>query len=133
MVIPFNEAIAYIKNGLKGISDECDSEAKIIISHLTDTEPNRLRIVRPSAERSAIDAVIEERRKGTPLQYIIGRWWFFGLEFLVGEGVLIPRQDTEILVGRRSKGSQNCRPLLGKRLYRNKRREKSPRGGGYRG
>lgn len=98
MVIPFNEAIAYIKNGLKGISDECDSEAKIIISHLSDTEPNRLRISQPSVERSAIDAVIEERRKGTPLQYIIGRWWFFGLEFLVGEGVLIPRQDTEILV-----------------------------------
>ncbi len=98
MVIPFREALAYLKEKLKGVTDEIDSEAKIILAYVTDTEPNRLRITLPSAETKAIDAVIEKRRKGTPLQYIIGRWWFFGLEFLVGEGVLIPRQDTEILV-----------------------------------
>ena len=98
MVIPYREAFAYLKKKLKGVSDEIDSEAKIILSYLTETEPNRLLITLPSVETEAIDTVIEKRRTGTPLQYIIGRWWFFGLEFLVGEGVLIPRQDTEILV-----------------------------------
>lgn len=32
-----------------------------------------------------------------PLQYLLGKWEFYGLPFYVGPGVLIPRQDTETL------------------------------------
>lgn len=39
-----------------------------------------------------------KRVSGYPLQYILGEWEFYGLPFEVGEGVLIPRQDTEVLV-----------------------------------
>lgn len=41
-----------------------------------------------------------EMRKKRPLQYILGRWVFCGMELFVGEGVLIPRDDTEVLVNR---------------------------------
>lgn len=41
---------------------------------------------------------VEERASGRPLQYIIGKWPFMELELLVGEGVLIPREETELLV-----------------------------------
>lgn len=45
-----------------------------------------------------IDEVINRRKNGEPLQYILGKWDFYDLSFSVGEGVLIPRPETEILV-----------------------------------
>lgn len=45
-----------------------------------------------------LDAALERRENGEPLQYILGEWDFYGLTFFVGKGCLIPRSDTEILV-----------------------------------
>lgn len=42
--------------------------------------------------------MLEKRLSGYPLQYILGEWEFYGCNFKVGEGVLIPRQDTETAV-----------------------------------
>lgn len=41
---------------------------------------------------------IKRRSKNEPLQYIVGSVEFYGLEFIVNSSVLIPRQETEILV-----------------------------------
>ena len=41
---------------------------------------------------------IEKRILGEPLQYILGEWSFMGFDFKVGRGVLIPRDDTEVVV-----------------------------------
>lgn len=43
-------------------------------------------------------ALIKKRSKRIPLQHLTGVQEFMGLEFQVNEHVLIPRQDTEVLV-----------------------------------
>jgi release factor glutamine methyltransferase len=42
--------------------------------------------------------LIELRKNKMPVKYILGHTEFMGLEFMIKEGVLIPRPDTEILV-----------------------------------
>ena len=51
----------------------------------------------PEKERQFLE-MLDRREGGEPLQYILGKWSFYGREFSVGEGVLIPRPETEELV-----------------------------------
>ena len=43
-------------------------------------------------------SLVEKRREGYPMNYILKEKEFMGLKFYIEEGVLIPRPDTEILV-----------------------------------
>jgi len=45
-----------------------------------------------------IKTMIDKRKNSYPLQYILGEREFWSMDFKVSEGVLIPRQDTEILI-----------------------------------
>ncbi len=44
------------------------------------------------------EEMLSQRISGRPLQYILGEWDFYKSTFYVGEGVLIPRPETEQLV-----------------------------------
>lgn len=44
------------------------------------------------------DTVIDRRSSHIPLQHITGQAWFYGRCFNVNSDVLVPRQDTEVLV-----------------------------------
>ena len=47
---------------------------------------------------AAFLSLCEERAQGRPLQYILGEWPFMDFTLCVGEGVLAPREETELLV-----------------------------------
>ena len=72
------------------VCDILDMNKTALITHHTDEAD-------PQAAAKAIETA-EKRATGYPLQYLLGKWDFYGCTFKVGEGVLIPRPDTEILV-----------------------------------
>ncbi len=51
-----------------------------------------------SIDFTRLNTMIERRASGEPVQYIIGQWYFMGNTFKVKKGVLIPRDDTQVLV-----------------------------------
>lgn len=81
---------------------DCVFEAKQIIKHVTGYTNAQIlaNYNRPLSQfqEDLLTVIIKQRLVHYPLQYIIGRWSFFGHEFFVGPGVLIPRADTETVM-----------------------------------
>ena len=76
-------------------------EAQCMLEHLTGY--NRAAQLahggEPFAQQKALDEMVRRRLRHEPLQYILGSWSFCGFPLSVGEGVLIPRDDTEVVLG----------------------------------
>lgn len=84
-------------------ADEVDSFFYLLIAHYFDISRLQLAI---DLERSMtaegarlMQNALEQLKQEAPIQYIIGETEFFGLPFIVNENVLIPRPETEELVG----------------------------------
>lgn len=81
---------------------EAELDARLLLEFVCGTDRNTL-LVHPEravAEEQYKDYVnlIERRMEHNPIQYLMGKQEFMGLQFYVNPNVLIPRQDTEILV-----------------------------------
>ncbi len=82
--------------------EEAALDARLLLEHICGADRNTLlvhgdRTVSPEEEKQYLDAV-ERRSRRIPLQQITGQQEFMGLPFWVNSNVLIPRQDTEVLV-----------------------------------
>lgn len=81
---------------------EAELDARLLLEAVCGTDRNTL-LAHPDLtvteeQKENYVNLIEERAKRIPLQHIVGKQDFMGLEFYVNKDVLIPRQDTEILV-----------------------------------
>lgn len=82
--------------------EEAALDARLLLEAVCGTDRNDLLVhgeqpVAPEAEEKYLNW-IRQRAKHIPLQQLTGEQDFMGLTFSVNEHVLIPRQDTEILV-----------------------------------
>ncbi len=97
------EAYNKTKKELQKIGiEDCVFEAKQIIKHITGYSNaeilSRYNTKLTEFQQNNLTAILKQRAIRYPLQYILCSWGFYGREYSVGPGVLIPRADTETLV-----------------------------------
>ena len=98
---------AALSNELKSVLsragvDDPSGDASLIMESVLGCTHTQL-IVRMREDisdelRSRAEDMARRRATGEPIQYVLGRWSFMGRDYCVGEGVLIPRDDTEVVV-----------------------------------
>lgn len=95
----YQEGVSLLKQA--GI-EECMLDARLLLEHICHTDRNTLLVHGDrevsDEEYSAFQVALRQRADRVPLQHITGEQDFMGMTFTVNEHVLIPRQDTEILV-----------------------------------
>lgn len=83
-------------------SEEAEFEADCIVADILGIKNSALRILGETVINDEdvlkAESFVKQRLNGEPLQYILGKWEFYGIDFFVGKGVLIPRPETELLI-----------------------------------
>ena len=103
----YQELYRYARDAVSVSEARCLFEELLGIDRMALVEKGSLKAGKD--ERMLIEEAVKKRREGYPLQYIIGKWSFMGNDFIVGEGVLIPRDDTEVAVNECFSAVKNIR------------------------
>jgi release factor glutamine methyltransferase len=96
------ELRAHAQDALRGVGvDAPESEARWMVERVSGYDG--VELVMGEHERATgpaiaqLDAMLERRAAGEPLQYVLGRWQFLELDLLVDRRVLVPRPETEVV------------------------------------
>ncbi|MDO4730694.1 MAG: peptide chain release factor N(5)-glutamine methyltransferase [Clostridia bacterium] len=77
-------------------------EARELLQKVCSLDKNKFILFRNNkikdSELKEFKWLVLQRINKIPLQYLLGFWEFMGYEFFVGKGVLIPREDTQVVV-----------------------------------
>ncbi len=94
------EALQEAVRQLQPVAERPRLEVEILLAHHLGCERSRLllRDREPLEKAEEFFAMIERRCAHEPIEYITGTVSFYGEEFFIAPGALIPRPETEILV-----------------------------------
>lgn len=94
------QAIKKYSNLLKNVTHIPQKEVEMLILHILDKNVIwlHLNINSEFKDEKKLEKLVKKRATDYPMEYILGKASFYGEMFLVEEGVLIPRPETEILV-----------------------------------
>lgn len=94
------ETIKKNSSRLKYVTHIPAKEVEILMMHLLDKNTIWLHLNynKEFTKEKELKKLIKKRETNYPIEYLINKATFYGENFLVKEGVLIPRPETEILV-----------------------------------
>ncbi len=87
-------------NATGALGDALDAQRIIEAASGLNASELRLELDHNASDRAAthVDAMVQRRLSGVPLQHVVGRWGFRTLDVAVDPRALIPRPETEIVV-----------------------------------
>src|SRR5947209_12265823 len=98
------EAEQNIREQLKNVYEpqEAENIADLATEYITSLRKIERRankeIILTSEQLTKMNKVLEQLLSHEPIQYVMNKCWFFGMELFVDRSVLIPRPETEELV-----------------------------------
>lgn len=94
-----SEALRLAARRLQPVSDSARLDAELLMAEALGVSRSEMLLKRMHDEApGAFEALVERRAAHEPVAYILGRKEFYGREFVVAPGVLIPRMDSETTV-----------------------------------
>ncbi|MDY5845295.1 MAG: peptide chain release factor N(5)-glutamine methyltransferase [Bariatricus sp.] len=122
----YQEAYKNVTQDLEAANiPDAASDAWILLEHVTGMSRTRYYVdgfgqMKPEEEARYLE-LAEKRLKRIPVQHLTGIQEFMGMAFKVNEHVLVPRQDTEILVE-----EAESSPLIRGEIFSDEEREEFP-------